>query len=84
MPAMDVFSLNQSITFLPARPSQLATSAPELRGLRYLGALRHRPDPETCINFSITWRPSACASRGLTNDSMEDWTSLPLSRMSQR
>jgi hypothetical protein len=57
---------------------------PSCTDRRHLGALRHRPDPETRINFSITWRPSVCASRGLANDSIEDWTAVPLSRMFQR
>jgi hypothetical protein len=76
------------IDCLHDRPDDDAGGAEnELHGSRYLGALRslrHRPDLATCINFSITWRPSVCASRGLANDSIEDWMGVPLTRMSQR
>jgi hypothetical protein len=60
---------------------------PPLRGVHepVRGALFcHRPNFETCINFSITWRPSVCASCALANDSIEDCTGVPLCRMSQR
>ena len=46
--------------------------------------LIYRASLETCVNRSTSRRPSAWASGSLANDSMEDWTGIPLHRMSQR